>query len=120
MPFDITILRHFAAAHQLVLYDGSVEKHHRHEWRVKVTVGADQVDSIGIVMDFHKLERLLDPIVQSFSNRRLNDHPAFAAQNPSAENVAIYIAQSLILPPGVQLRSVEVWETPTNSAVYRP
>jgi len=120
MPFDICISRHFSASHHLRLYDGAVEKYHRHEWQVRLTVGAARLDSIGIVLDFHKLERLLDAALADFQNRRLNDHPAFADQNPSAENVAVFVAQSLVLPPGVMLRSVEVFETPTNSAIYRP
>lgn len=120
MPFDLTISRHFSASHHLRLYDGSVEKHHRHEWEVILTVGAERLDSIGIVIDFHKLERMLDAVLVDFQNRRLNDHPAFAVQNPSAENVAVFISQTLKLPEGVMLRSVEVRETPTNSAIYRP
>jgi len=120
MPFEITISRHFSASHHLRLYDGRIEKHHRHEWQVKVTVGAAQTDSIGIVMDFHKLERLLDAVLAGFQNRRLNDHRAFSSDNPSAENVARFVAQSLALPAGVELRAVEVCETPTNSAIYRP
>lgn len=120
MPFDITISRHFSASHHLRLYDGTIEKHHRHEWQVKLTVGSSRLDPIGIVLDFHKLERLLDAVLADFLNRRLNDHPAFANQNPSAENVALFVARTLVLPAGVDLRSVEVRETPTNSATYRP
>ena len=120
MPFDITITREFAASHQLRLYDGSIEKLHGHNWRVRLTVRAAQLDSIGIVMDFHKLERLLDAVLAPCRERHLNDLPAFASINPSAENVALFVARSISLPREVQLRCVEVWETPTNSAVYWP
>ena len=40
MPFEITTTRTFAAAHQLRLYDGSLEPLHGHNWRVQVTVCA--------------------------------------------------------------------------------
>ena len=120
MPFEITTTRSFSAAHQLRLYDGSLEPLHGHNWRVKVTVSAPQLDSIGVLMDFHELERLLDNIITPLHNRHLNDTEPFRSANPSAENVASHIARSLTLPAGVRLSGVEVWETDENSAVWRP
>jgi 6-pyruvoyltetrahydropterin/6-carboxytetrahydropterin synthase len=119
MPFAIRTTRTFSAAHQLRLYDGSLEPLHGHNWRVDVTVTAASLDAIGVVMDFHELERLVDQIIQPMHNHHLNDLPAFAKMNPSAENVALGIATSLRLPSNVRLESVQVWETPENSATYR-
>ena len=119
MPFEITTTRSFSAAHQLRLYDGSLEPLHGHNWRVRVTVSADALDAIGVVMDFHELERLVDAVVGPMHNRHLNELVAFAELNPSAENVALVIARALRLPKVVRLTSVEVWETPENSAAYR-
>ena len=120
MPFEITALRTFAAAHQLRLYDASLEPLHGHNWRVKVTVGADRLDSIGVVMDFHELDRALEDTIAPMRNRHLNELGAFANLNPSTENVALHIARNLRLPDSVRLLSVEVWETDENSAIYRP
>lgn len=120
MPFSITTTREFAAAHQLRLYDGSLESVHGHNWRVQVTISAEKLDAIGVVMDFHELERLLWEIVGPMHNRHLNELEPFRSLNPSAENVACHIARSLMLPKGIELKSVEVWETAGNSAVYRP
>jgi len=74
------------------------------------------------VMDFHLLERLMDEVISPLHNRNLNDLPAFASINPSAENVAVHVARSLRLPGDAQVRlaSVEVWETPECRAIYRP
>jgi 6-pyruvoyltetrahydropterin/6-carboxytetrahydropterin synthase len=119
MPFDITATREFAAAHQLRLYDGSMEPLHGHNWRVTVTVRSEELDPIGVVMDFHELERLVNAIVDPMHNRHLNDLPAFESLNPSTENVALHVGRSLELPQGVSLVSVEVWETRQNSAIYR-
>jgi 6-pyruvoyltetrahydropterin/6-carboxytetrahydropterin synthase len=120
MPFEITSTREFAAAHQLRLYDGSLEPVHGHNWRVTVTVAADELDSIGVVMDFHELDRMLDAIVSPWHNRHLNEVEPFTRVNPSTENVALHVGQTLKLPPNVRLASVQVWETSTNSATYRP
>lgn len=120
MRFEITTTCQFAAAHQLRLYDGSLEPLHGHNWRVRVCVAAEQLDRIGLVMDFHVLDRRVQAIIGPMNNHHLNELPAFAARNPSAENVALHIAESLRLPSGVQLVAIEVWETPENSAIYRP
>jgi 6-pyruvoyltetrahydropterin/6-carboxytetrahydropterin synthase len=120
MPFEITSTREFAAAHQLRLYDGSLEPLHGHNWRVTVSVGADKLDSIGVVMDFHELDRNLEEIIRHWHNRHLNEVEPFTRLNPSTENVALHVGQSLRLPSGVRLLSVRVWETTSNSATYRP
>ena len=120
MPFQIRTTRVFSAAHQLQLYDGSMEPVHGHNWKVEVTVASPVLDSIGVVMDFHELERLLDAIIQPMHNRHLNEVPPFDRLNPSAENVALHIGRSLALPGGAGLVAVQVWETAENSAVYLP
>ncbi len=120
MRYLIRSTRRFSAAHALKLYDGSLEPVHGHNWKVTVTVSAEKLDAIGVVMDFHELERLIDLIVQPMHNRHLNDLPAFASLNPSAENVAVHLTQTLRLPAGISLRTVEVWETDDNSAVVEP
>jgi 6-pyruvoyltetrahydropterin/6-carboxytetrahydropterin synthase len=124
MPFEISTTRSFSAAHQLRLYDGSLEPVHGHNWRVRVTVAADRLDAIGVVMDFHELERLVDRVITPWHNHHLNEVSAFrdGSTNPSAENVAAVVARAVApdLPRNVRLISAEVWETDTNSAVYRP
>jgi 6-pyruvoyltetrahydropterin/6-carboxytetrahydropterin synthase len=120
MSYQITTTREFSAAHQLRLYDGTLEPVHGHNWRVKVTVAADRLDAIGVVMDFHELERRVDGIIGPMHNRHLNELPQFQSVNPSAEQVAVVVGQALELPAGVRLAAVEVWETDNNSAVYLP
>jgi 6-pyruvoyltetrahydropterin/6-carboxytetrahydropterin synthase len=123
MPFQISTTREFAAAHALRLYDGSLEPVHGHNWRVRVTVAAPALDPIGVVMEFHELERLVDEILAPLHNRPLNEVPPFVDDlNPSAENVALHVGRAITatLPAVVRLTSVEVWETSTNRATYIP
>lgn len=120
MAFEISTTRRFSAAHQLRLYDGSMEPVHGHNWRVRVTVRAEALDAIGVVMDFHKLERLVDRVIAPWHNGHLNECPEFRDRNPSAENVAVAVAERLGLPSAVRLRCVEVWETDDNRAAYQP
>lgn len=118
--YELTTTATFAAAHQLRLYDGSLEPLHGHNWRVEVCVTAQRLDAIGVVMDFHDLERRLKRVIDLLHNRHLNDLPSFAALNPTTEHVALYIAQTLKLPDGIRLKWVQVWETPENSVRYAP
>jgi 6-pyruvoyltetrahydropterin/6-carboxytetrahydropterin synthase len=128
MVFEISTTHQFSAAHQLKLYDGSLEPLHGHNWVVRVTVRRETLDSIGVVMDFHALERFIDEVVRPMHNRNLNDVPPFGGGdgggelNPTTENVALHVGRSVQpkLPDGVALLSVEVWETATCRAVYRP
>jgi len=120
MSFEITATAHFSASHQLRLYDGSLEPLHGHNWKIRVGVGSENLDSIGVVMDFHELERLLGDIIRPLHNAHLNVVKELGGLNPSTENVALHIARALKLPGEVRLICVEVWETEQNSAVYRP
>ena len=91
MAFEVTTQRTFSASHQLRLYDGSIEPLHGHNWVVRVTVVGEKLDSIGVVIDFHVLERLVDELVLPMHNRHLNELAPFARDNPSAENVALHV-----------------------------
>jgi 6-pyruvoyltetrahydropterin/6-carboxytetrahydropterin synthase len=123
MPFQITTTRHFSAAHQLRLTDGSIEPTHGHNWVISITVSADVLDSMGVVMDFHELERLIDAVIGPWHNHHLNEVAPFSGgTNPSAENVALHAGRALAgrLPRQVALSEVRVWETPENAAAWRP
>ena len=119
MPFDITTTRDFSASHQLRFPDGSLEPLHGHNWRVSVTVASDELDALGCVMDFHELQRRVNAVVDPMHNAHLNDLPAFADRNPSAENVAFHVGNSVDVPAGVALVSVKVWETWDCCAAWR-
>ena len=87
---------------------------------VTVTVGANELDSAGFVVDFHDLEKQLDAVLSKMNNAHLNTLPAFATRSPSAENVALTIAESLMIHLPAKLISVEVTEAPGCSALFRP
>jgi 6-pyruvoyltetrahydropterin/6-carboxytetrahydropterin synthase len=122
--YEVTICREFSAAHAIRLYDGTLEPVHGHNWSVRVTVGADKLDEIGVVMDFHLLEQSVDRLIETVHNRNLNDVSPFAdgAVNPTAEQVAHWLGDRVAaqLPAAVRLRLVEVGEAPGCLATYRP
>ncbi len=120
--FEICISGWFAAAHQLRLYDGKLEALHGHNWQVTVTCAGPALDRIGVLVDFTQLKPQLDAALAGFHDRNLNDLPAFAGVNPSAENVACEIARRLSphVPHGTRLSCVAVEEAPGCVARYFP
>jgi 6-pyruvoyltetrahydropterin/6-carboxytetrahydropterin synthase len=119
--FTISVERHFRASHQLTLPDGSKEAVHSHDWVVTASLSSEKLNNMGIVMDFHTLQAMIDKTVAGFDNTALESISYFQQNNPSAENVAKYIYDKLRteLPEGVKLRNIRVVEEPGCSAKYR-
>lgn len=120
--YEVEITGWFAAAHQLRLRDGELEPLHGHNWRVSATFAGPKLNDIGVLADFTELQPRLNAILAEFHDRLLNDLPAFADLNPSAENVARVIAERLSvgLDEGVRLACVAVEESPGCTARHRP
>ena len=99
---------YFDASHQVLGSDGSpCEELHGHTYRVEVVVSSPTLKN-GMVLDFHDLKSLVEPILSELDHRHLNE----IIPNPTAENIAVWIFDRLgpDLPPGVSLDSVRVWE----------
>jgi 6-pyruvoyltetrahydropterin/6-carboxytetrahydropterin synthase len=121
--FEISVDYSFAAGHALRGYKGKCENVHGHNYKVRVTVAAEQLNSIGLLMDFVDLRAALKATAEKLDHRFMNDIPPFDQLNPSAENLARYFAESIdpqVQRQGAHISSVTVWETDTTSATYRP
>ncbi|MEE9369846.1 MAG: 6-carboxytetrahydropterin synthase [Sedimentisphaerales bacterium] len=118
--FKISIETHFHASHQLALPDGSKEPLHDHNWVVATDVSSEKLNSMGLVMDFHRLKAAVGNIVSEFDNNPLDKIDYFQRHNSSAENVAKYIYEKLEpkLPQEVKLLSISVVEEPGCSAKF--
>ena len=122
--FEITIEETFSAGHALRNYKGKCENVHGHNYRCQVTVEGDQLDHIGLLVDFVELKRVVHSVLDRMDHQWLNDWPPFDQLNPSAENMAKFIYDEVNsgigVRPGVRIAWVKLWETDTSSAVYRP
>ena len=122
--FEITIEETFAAGHALRNYRGKCENVHGHNYRCQVSVQGNQLDSIGLLVDFVELKRVVHGVLDRLDHQWLNDFPPFDVLNPSAENMAKYIYDEvnsgLGEKDGVKIGWVRLWETDTASATYRP
>ncbi len=122
--FEVTIEETFAAGHALRNYRGKCENVHGHNYRCQVTVEGEQLDSIGLLVDFVELKRVVHSVIDRLDHQWLNEYPPFDVLNPSAENIARYIYEEVSKGLGqkeaTRLAFVKLWETDTASAVYRP
>lgn len=119
--FELMVETTFSAAHQLRGYKGKCEHMHGHNWKVQAHVVAERLNEIDIAMDFHDIKKLLNEILEPLDHSFLNDIFPFTEKNPSSENMAKWIYDSLNkkLPnEHIQVSAVTVWESDTASATY--
>ena len=120
--FEVIVEASFAAAHSLRGYQGKCAQVHGHNFRVRVTAEGEQLDELGLLVDFTVLKGRLRQLVERLDHENLNEVPPFDVINPSTENIARYLAVEMQagMPEGVRVSSVWVQETDANVAVYRP
>ena len=118
--FTVSVETHFWASHQLTLPDGRKEPVHRHNWLVTADVSSSKLNSMGLVMDFHRLKAMVDNIVAELDDTVLEEEDYFQRNSSSAEAVAKYIYEKLRtkLPKGVKLNHIGVIEEPGCSAKF--
>jgi 6-pyruvoyltetrahydropterin/6-carboxytetrahydropterin synthase len=133
MEAFLTIRTHFAAAHRLArpelsqtdneaIYGKCARPHgHGHNYLLDVTVRGSIDPRTGMVCDLAALQQLVDDlVVEPFDHTFLNKDVAFFATCvPTAENIALHIADLLTAPiaaTGARLHKVRLQESPNNAA----
>jgi 6-pyruvoyltetrahydropterin/6-carboxytetrahydropterin synthase len=119
--FELMVETQFASAHQLRGYKGACEKLHGHNWKVQIFVLAERLNEIDIAIDFHELKKLAEEVIMPLDHGFLNDFFPFTEKNPSSENIAKWIFDSLrkkLNNDDINLSAVTVWESETASATY--
>jgi 6-pyruvoyltetrahydropterin/6-carboxytetrahydropterin synthase len=121
--YSVRVEADFAAAHFLSHYHGKCENLHGHNYRVRAWARGEALSEGGMLTDFGVLKKALREACASLDHTNLNDKAVFA-NDPSAERIANYIFEQMksLLPPeaAVLLRAVDVYETPTSMARYKP
>ena len=121
--YAITVEMDFDAAHSLRGYKGKCEALHGHRFKVVASVKGNKLDEIGLAYDFTLLKKHLGKILAEYDHTNLNDVPPFNRINPSSENIAVIIYDTLkkkLAGAPVTLDNIEVWESPQSRVTYRP
>ena len=119
--YELSIETGFASAHQLRGYKGKCEKLHGHNWKVQISVTAERLNEIDLAIDFHELKKIANEVISPLDHAFLNDIFPSTEKNPSSENVAKWIYESLkkkINDDNIRVSAVTVWESDTASASY--
>ena len=123
--FELTVEARFSAAHCITGHAGRCAQLHGHNYRVVVTVAGEKLDEQGMVIDFGKLKEICRSATDPLDHTYLNDLPAFAHTNPTAEALARHIHEVIVgeladtMPAPVRVDRVTVYESDQSCATYR-
>ncbi len=81
--FELKVLSHFAAAHQLKMVAEKCENLHGHNWKVEVCVTGGKLNSAGVLIDFGELKTHIRDIMGILDHKFLNELDYFSDGNPS-------------------------------------
>jgi 6-pyruvoyltetrahydropterin/6-carboxytetrahydropterin synthase len=132
--FQVTREIRFCYGHRLLNYDGKCKHLHGHNGRAVITLEADRLDALGMVVDFSTIKRVVNGWIDANLDHRMILHkddpvlpflkqqgePFFLLDvNPTAENIAMLIFDQ-VAGQGFPVVEVKLWETEDSFAVYRP
>lgn len=105
--FEVRVVERFVAQHRLRYPDGQWELLHEHDWGVTVAIGGSTLNGMDVLVDFVPVRAALRTAIDAWRGRSLNDAAEFEGVNPSAERVAMHLAERL--RPQVDTRARLLW-----------
>jgi 6-pyruvoyltetrahydropterin/6-carboxytetrahydropterin synthase len=123
----------FCYGHRLLNYDGKCKHLHGHNGRAVITLAAETLDRLGMVLDFSDLKRTVGGWIDENLDHKMLLHrddpalpmlreqgePVFILDvNPTAENIARLIFD-VTTQRGFPVVEVKLWETDSCYASYR-
>ena len=121
--FEVTIIKSFSAAHLLADIGGKCEDLHGHNFKVEITVAADDLNPDGLLIDFRILKKVLGDILEDIDHQHLNRLDYFVKINPSAENIARYVCEKMereVQKAGANMVRVKICESKNAAVTYIP
>jgi 6-pyruvoyltetrahydropterin/6-carboxytetrahydropterin synthase len=121
--YIVSVDSKFASAHYLRGYEGDCARVHGHTWKVTVDISVEDLDEVGISVDFKKVSEVLEEITSKFDHRNLNEIDEFLTDNPTAENIARIIHSFMLFRfdgENVKIDSVTVAESEKYRIKYKP
>jgi 6-pyruvoyltetrahydropterin/6-carboxytetrahydropterin synthase len=131
--YSVTRELTFCYGHRLLHYDGKCKHLHGHNGRAVITLSAETLDGLGMVLDFTQLKRVVGGWIDEHLDHKMllhRDDPALPLLrqqgepvhvldvNPTAENIARLIFD-VTAERGFPVVEVKLWETDSCYATYR-
>ncbi len=122
--FDLTVEIQFSAAHQIEGHPGPCARLHGHNYTAVITVAGDQLNDQGMLLDFGELKEICREVTAPLDHTFLNDLPAFADTNPTAEALAHHLHREVasklaVSHSKIRVARVTVYESEHCYATYR-
>ncbi|MBQ9384418.1 MAG: 6-carboxytetrahydropterin synthase QueD [Ruminiclostridium sp.] len=136
--FSLTTSAEFDSAHFLAGYDGKCANIHGHRWKIEAVISGDELqrdgEKRGMLIDFGDLKAAVRALADSFDHTLIFERGSLRPATlealrdegfsltgvefrPTAENFARHFFD-ILTSDGLPVRSVTVYETPTNCATY--
>ncbi len=122
--FQVCVRAHFDAAHFIRNYEGDCANLHGHRWDVEVCIEGQQLNDLGMLIDFKDVKQSIRKALKLLDHSLLNDLPTFSSKglNPTAENLARFLflefKRDLMLGEK-RLAWVKVFESPDTWAIFK-
>ncbi len=119
--YELKVVTHFAAAHQLTMVGSKCENLHGHNWRIEVYVTGEKLNAGGVLVDFGAIKAHLAEVMKKLDHKFLNELDYFSDENPSSENIAYFVAtelQTRIDNSSARVSKVTAWESDDACATY--
>ena len=120
--YELKVVTHFAAAHQLKMVAKKCENLHGHNWKIEICVAGENLNKAGVLIDFGELKQHVSIIMAKLDHKFLNELDDFNDDYPpSSEIIAHYIAktlQSMVDSLTIKVTRVTAWESENACATY--
>jgi 6-pyruvoyltetrahydropterin/6-carboxytetrahydropterin synthase len=131
--FLVTREFEFCFGHRLMDYDGKCHNLHGHNAKVCVTLAGEQLNPLGMVVDFVEMKRIISSWIDSTLDHTLLLHQADPLVktlqavgekvlplpvNPTTENLA-KLVYDFCVSKSLPVREVTLWETTYSHATYQ-
>ena len=112
--YRLKVVTEFASAHTLRGYPGACSRMHGHNWKLELEATANQLDEVGMAIDFKKMKQAANEVGDELDHRYLNELEPFTEINPTAENIAAYMYREIsarLNSDTIKVNAVTLWET---------
>ncbi len=119
--YFLRVERNFSAALYISNCDDSYKGMHGHDYNVAVILKSNKLSDVGMVYDYNKIQEELKVVTDKLDNVLINDQAEFIEKNPTAENIAKYFCDKLLLSlHDLPLYEVVISQSRGVTASYRP
>lgn len=137
--YNITREYKWASAHQIEGHE-KCGRLHGHNYRMKVTISSEELDEMGFVIDFGKMDEYIKPLINRMDHRYLasnygkntplvewlkrnrpDDICFLNIVHTTVESMTEFIAKRFLysMPNNIKSIRINLWETDKNSCEVR-